>query len=257
METQTRVEPSIPAHLTEILRCEVGSTLHGTGIPGGEDRDEMGIALESYESLMGLYQGEPKTFVYRTQPEGVPSGPGDLDLTIHPLRKFVKLALKGNPSILLVLFVPESFCVLRTEDGEALQSLGPAFCSQQAASQYLGYLTAQKERLLGLRGGRGPRTLRREPTEQDYDTKYAMHAVRLGYQGIEFLQDRWINEPMAEDKRATCFDIRQGNWKLSAVVQLIEELEDGIKIAAGKAPEQPEVERILSWMRAAYRQHWA
>jgi hypothetical protein len=27
----------------EILRCEVGSTLHGTGLPDHEDRDEMGI----------------------------------------------------------------------------------------------------------------------------------------------------------------------------------------------------------------------
>jgi len=30
---------------TEILRSEVGSTLHGTGLPGQEDRDEMGVFI--------------------------------------------------------------------------------------------------------------------------------------------------------------------------------------------------------------------
>ena len=29
-----------------ILLVEVGSTAHGTGLPGGEDHDEMGVVIE-------------------------------------------------------------------------------------------------------------------------------------------------------------------------------------------------------------------
>ena len=36
--------PPLPA--TTILLVEVGSTAHGTGIPGGEDHDELGVVVE-------------------------------------------------------------------------------------------------------------------------------------------------------------------------------------------------------------------
>ena len=36
----------------------------------------------------------------RTQPEGVRSGPGDLDLIVYSLRKWMRLALTGNPTVL-------------------------------------------------------------------------------------------------------------------------------------------------------------
>ena len=34
------------------------------------------------------------------------SGAGDLDVIIHSARKWARLALAGNPTVLLVLFVP-------------------------------------------------------------------------------------------------------------------------------------------------------
>lgn len=45
-------------------------------------------------------------WVERTQPEGARSGPGDLDLVAYNLRKYLRLALKGHPTVLLLLFVP-------------------------------------------------------------------------------------------------------------------------------------------------------
>ena len=63
----------------------------------------MGVCIEPPEYLLGFRRFEH--FVYRTQPEGVPSGPGDLDLTVYGLRKYCRLALKGSPTTLLPLFV--------------------------------------------------------------------------------------------------------------------------------------------------------
>jgi hypothetical protein len=47
---------------------------------GQDDRDEMGICVEPPEYL-GLSHFEQ--YLYRTQPEGHRSGPGDLDLTVE------------------------------------------------------------------------------------------------------------------------------------------------------------------------------
>jgi hypothetical protein len=44
--------PPLPE--STILLVEVGSTAHGTGIPGGEDNDEMGVMIEApHEVLEG------------------------------------------------------------------------------------------------------------------------------------------------------------------------------------------------------------
>src|SRR5207248_10884604 len=174
-----------------ILRGTVGSTVHGLHHGGQDDRDEMAVFVEPPEYLIGhrrargirggLYGFEH--FVERTQPEGVRSGPGDLDLVAYSLRKYVRLALKGHPTVLLLLFVPDELTLVETELGRRLRSLRPAMVSKRAGRGYLGYLRGQKERLLGTRGQK--RVNRPELGEaHGFDRKYAMHALRLGYQGL-------------------------------------------------------------------------
>jgi hypothetical protein len=82
--------------------------------------------------------------VFRTQPEGRPSGPGDLDLTIYGLRKFCRLALKGSPTVLLLLFVEGEHLLVQTEAGAGLRSLASAFVSRRTGRAFLGYVDAQR-----------------------------------------------------------------------------------------------------------------
>lgn len=102
----------------EILRSEVGSTLHGTGLPDGEDHDEMGMCVEWPVSVLGLRQlnqYEFRTAREREDPEtgrSPRSQPGDTDLIVYTLRKWASLALNGNPSVLLPLFAPEEKLVI-------------------------------------------------------------------------------------------------------------------------------------------------
>ena len=72
---------ALPEGSRVILRGVVGSTIHGVSVSNQDDRDELGICIEPREYVIGLRHFE--THVWRTQPEGVKSGPGDLDLTIH------------------------------------------------------------------------------------------------------------------------------------------------------------------------------
>jgi len=132
-----------------ILRGLVGSTVHGLANPGTDDRDEMGVCIEPPEYVVGLRAFEH--YVSRTQPEGVPSGPGDLDLTIYGLRKFCRLALKGSPTVLLLFFIDNEHLLQRTQTGADLQALVPSFLSKRTGRAFLGYLSAQRRGLLGER----------------------------------------------------------------------------------------------------------
>src|SRR5690348_3344465 len=104
-----------------ILRVQVGSGVHGTSVVGQDDRDEMGICLEPPEYVTGLARvpngldGLAPSVVFHQyerhtawdKPGGLAnrSGAGDLDVVIYSARKWCQLALAGNPTVLLVLFV--------------------------------------------------------------------------------------------------------------------------------------------------------
>jgi hypothetical protein len=193
--------PPLPANT--ILLVEVGSTAHGTGIPGGEDHDELGVVVESPDEVVGLDEHGFTTVMQRTQPEGSRSGPGDIDRTLHSLRRFVRLAASGNPSILMTFWAPIEHI---TPEGEELRALGDAFVGAHVIPRYRGYMQAQAMRLLGLRGGgHGSRGGggRVELIEAfGYDTKYAMHCARLGFQCLELLETGRLNLPIQGERLA-------------------------------------------------------
>ncbi|MGH9151652.1 MAG: DNA polymerase beta superfamily protein [Acidimicrobiales bacterium] len=82
--------PRLPP--STILLVEVGSTAHGSRLPGGEDHDEMGVLIETPEEVVGLGESGFSTVMQRTQPEGIRSGPGDRNRTLHSVRRFLRLA---------------------------------------------------------------------------------------------------------------------------------------------------------------------
>lgn len=104
-------------------------------------------SASSREYVVGLRQFEH--WVYRTHPEGVPVGPGDLDLTIYGLRKCCRLALKGSPTVLLLLFIKDGHVLEITQLGAELQGLSPVFVSRRTGRAFLGYVDAQRRGLVG------------------------------------------------------------------------------------------------------------
>lgn len=206
-----------------IIRGVVGSRAHGLNIEGYDDRDEMGICVEPPEYVCGLRHFEQ--YIYRDQPDGVRSQPGDLDLTIYSLRKFCRLAVQGNPSILILLWLPKY--EILTEAGKDLLSIREKFFSRDVGERHLGYLVSQRK---ALTGERSKKVNRPELVERyGYDTKFAGHAVRLGFQGLEYLQTRRLSLPMPEAERGIVMSIRRGEMKLLEALSLIASLEQRLK----------------------------
>jgi hypothetical protein len=91
----------------------------------------MGVCIEPPEYVIGLEHFE--TWVHRTRPEGVRSEAGDLDFVVNSLRKYARLALKGNPTVLLLLFVnPETYCCERPSATSCRHSRQPSFAPRRA-----------------------------------------------------------------------------------------------------------------------------
>jgi uncharacterized protein len=244
-----------------ILRGLVGSTVHGLVLGGTDDRDEMGVCIEPRRYVVGF--GKFEQWVYRSAAdregyEGARSRAGDLDLTIYGLRKWARLALQGNPTVLLLLYLPDDALVIRTDVGQQLQKLAPAFASRHAGKRFLGYLEAQKQRLVGERGQRDVN--RTDLIEQfGYDTKYAMHMLRLGHQGVEFLESGRLTLPMREPVRSHLMDVRRGRGDLADVLEECTQLE--LRLASlldsSPLPAEPDARTVEHFVMDTYQATWA
>jgi hypothetical protein len=234
----------------EILRGVVGSTCHGTAIEKSDDRDEMGIFVEPPEKVCGLETCDH--YIFRTQPDGHRSGPGDLDLVMYSLRKFCRLAEHGNPSVLLLLFLPKH--IVMTELGADLISMRKSFISKNAGKRYLGYLRAQKEKTLGIRC----HTVNRPELVEKYgyDTKFAHHALRLGYQGIELLRDGDLVLPIREPELTVLRDIRVGEINFKDCIALIEATEAELERAVDLCCWDSDRKVIDEFLVDAHMRNW-
>lgn len=245
-------------HLAEantILRCVVGSTLHGLAVTDGlEDRDEMGVCIEPPDCVIGLQRFEQ--WVHRTKSDGVRSEAGDLDLVIFSLRKWMRLALRGNPTVLLLMFAPEPMTLVQTGLGARLQSFSPALACRKHGEAFVGYLQSQRSKLESKSG----LPTRPELIERyGFDTKYAMHMLRLGHQGIEYLTTGVLTLPIAEPTRTYLWSVRMGEVPLADVMQEARELEMKIqRLADGGSPlpAEPDFAAANMFLQEAYRSHW-
>jgi hypothetical protein len=241
-----------------VLRARIGSEVQGMST-GGSDIDEMGICLEPHETVIGHRRFEHYT--WRTQSDGVTSGPGDLDLTVYSLRKFVHLVTAGNPTVLMMLFLPDEHLLFRTPVADELLARRDLFLSRQAGPKFRGYLESQRRGLLGLRSG-GSRNQGRQDIRDRYgfDVKFAAHMVRLGIQGVELLTTGRITLPIPEPDRTWLLELRRGEHTKQEALERAERLEariDGLMEArTSPLPDQPDHARIDGWMAGVHRGFW-
>jgi predicted nucleotidyltransferase len=239
----------------EILRCEVGSTLHGTGLGVAlEDHDEMGVYVEWPRSTIGL--GSSEHYVTRTAPDGERSQAGDTDLVVYSLRKWARLALNGNPSVILLFFAPDDKIMYRTPLGDELRAQAEWFSSKRSGAAFLGYMEQQRQRMVGQRGRAG--RVRVMP-DGGVDWKYAMHMLRLGYQGVEFLTTGRLTLPVPGDIGDHLRDVRTGKVEFTEIIAEAESLEAQVKslLTDGSSlPAEPDRERVEEWIMAAHLRVW-
>jgi hypothetical protein len=251
----------------------------------------MGVFVETQASTIGLKTRDH--YVTRTAEDGERSQAGDTDLTIYSLRKWARLALSGNPSVILLLFAPPDKVVKNSHLGSELRANARWFGSKRAGHAFLGYMEQQRQRMVGQRGragrvrvlgdceacdGRGT-WLIPSPTSNGItqtvacfetcqkcqgsgkrvDWKYAMHMLRLGYQGVEFLTTGKLELPIPGERGDWLREVRQGHEDFETVIKVAEDLERQVKqLLDGDSPlpDQPNTDRAEHWIINAHLRTW-
>lgn len=160
-----------------ILMAVVGSKAYGMD-HAKSDTDTLGVFVPPTTKIAGLDWHSSKETTTN-------AGPSGDDSTSHEVGKFCRLALKGNPTVLELLFVGDYMEL--TEEGSQLLSIREDFLSYSTVrGAYYGYAKSQLDRL------------QREANSDKFKPKMARHALRLARQGNELLSTGAITVRVAD-----------------------------------------------------------
>lgn len=145
-----------------ILAGIVGSTAYGLNTENS-DIDKLGVYLADTEQFWSL--DKPEETIVQTSP----------DVTMHEIEKYLRLALKCNPTLLELLWLPEELYTEKMPGwGDSLINLREYFLSSSCViSAYGGYAYQQAKKF-------------KESTSQR-KYKHVIHCFRLLRQGKELL----------------------------------------------------------------------
>ena len=247
--------------MTEIFRIVNGSKLYGLDTPESDD-DFVAVYVETPETVFSGSHRKSKRYGSGTKK----TQPGEEDGIAYSLRHYFALALQGNPSVLAVLFAPESMVISSYvsddswpfDPAKMIRENARLFVSMQAAPRFLGYMKNQLDRLTGARTGHIPN--RPELVDKyGYDVKYAAQAARLASQGIEYFTMGKITSPMHDTARNECRDIRAGIYTYDEAIDLLLSLEDKLKasIEESNLPEHPDDGTVWKLSRIIHETIWS
>jgi predicted nucleotidyltransferase len=215
-----------------ILGAVVGSKAMGLET-GSDDIDEMWVCLPTRKEVLG-FDTDEWSVVKRDRPEGVRSEPGDRDRVYHSLMKWMRLAMKLNPSILMPVFVKSENLIKDSYYGKLVRLAGMGLVSKRLYYPFKGYMISQWERLIGERGQM--RVSRPElVAKYGYDTKYAYHVVRLGLEAIELLSTGQLEIPYQGTTKKMLMDIREGKYAWKEFEELYQYIREQLDIAFEKS----------------------
>src|SRR6266576_1563292 len=220
-----------------ILSGVVGSTAYGLA-HAGSDVDRIGIFATHTHRLLSLHP--PADYYGGKEAEG--------DVAMYEALKYVRLALKCNPTAMELLWLPDELYEVQTIPGDQLNAGRHHFLgAHQVRTSYLGYATQQFNKL-AKRGDGSFSSDTRNRTE-----KHARHMLRLLLQGTELYStgeltvrlEPHVAEMLPETARLIVDDPTIAESYLKAAEDLFQ--------APTALPERPNEEFVEQWLQRVRR----
>jgi hypothetical protein len=91
-----------------------------------------------------------------------------------------------------------------------------------------------------------------------YDTKFAMHALRLGVQGVELLTTGRITLPVPEPDRNYLRQVRRGEVALKEVIAQVDQAAEHLAALrdASDLPADPDRSWVDEWLHRSHLSYW-
>ena len=85
-----------------------------------------------------------------------------------------------------------------------------------------------------------------------------MHALRIGYQGLELLETGRITLPMPEPRRVGAARVRAGKVPLEDVLEHLDRVTLRLEVASKRRdlPAKPDIDAVDAFVVRTYRQAW-
>jgi predicted nucleotidyltransferase len=231
-----------------------GSAAHGAKIENKSDLDLYGVFVPPIEEVVGITNSDD-VYVWNTTGDEARNGPGDIDMNMYSLIKWAGMAASGNPTALEFLFVNNLAPRGEVWDQFILPNT-PHFLSSRAGFHFLKFC----EHMLKTLNGEGTGKRGQRPdliAEFGYDSKAAMHLIRVLNEGIELMETGKITLPRPE--KDFLIDIRLGRaGKLADINALAKERFVRLDAAQKASSLPPEVSRenITQVITAAQLNVW-
>jgi uncharacterized protein len=155
-----------------------GSRSHNTA-KEGSDTDFAGVYFYPTSELLSVRhhneKGPQETWKYDKEDnkdDGNASKEDNPDREFHEAGKFAELLLKGNPTLIEMLYTEKN--IITTPAWEELRAIRDKFLCQESVRQYIGYMQGQLRRLVASEGKKGMHT-----KGGKYSEKWAYHILRL------------------------------------------------------------------------------
>lgn len=194
------------------------------------DTDRMSIFVAPAAKVSGLFWDQHDDSWTNTSPDGD-------DETFHEIRKFIRLALRGNPTLIELLFM-DSYEYL-DEVGQGLLAVREDITSEKALrASYRGYAYSQYRRIV-------------EAGPTQFKPKMARHTLRIARQGVELLETGTMSVRVPDP---------QEYWNLTEMpfeemLDIIEEPLDKIETCRSVLTSEPNYEPVADFLgavRSAY-----
>lgn len=225
-----------------VLRTLGGSQGYGLAT-ARSDRDERAVALWPFEMLTGIVPGDETITM-----------PSPVDTVVHTLGKVIRLALAANPNIWEILFCRDDDVLMQTAVGRELRQYRVWFLSRRAAQSYAGYAAAQLARMRNHNSEHGARAERFR--RYGYDTKNAMHLIRLLHMAREVLVDGAVH--VYRSDREELLAIRHGTYTVAEIQAMAWDLNADCQALVPRSPlpPEPDTAAVHAWLLSIY-QRWA
>jgi uncharacterized protein len=231
-----------------------GSAAHGAKLDNKSDFDLLGVYIPPLEEVVGV-RNVDEHWVWSTAGDKVRNSANDIDMNMYSLRKWAKMAISGNPSAIEFMFM-DNLAPKNDVWERFITPNIPVFLSSHAGFHFQKFCEHMLRTLKGE--GQGKRGKREDLiAEFGYDTKAAMHLVRVLNEGIELMQTGKITLPRPEKEHL--IDIRKGKaGTLKDIEDIAQKLFVRLEVARLASPLPPAVDlgRVSNITTAAQEAVW-